>query len=148
MNFKVPPESSLIKRYVCRSPDSASMAPTSSATTQDTSVDLNWEWAKRHSKQLCSGKQITLVGGYCKMRIMTKNLILFLKCDVTKFRIPSTPLTCDVIYGCPRRPDERYCVLTILVKYKYGIYEKPFIPYLLPRNIYLFAYWKTICSPQ
>jgi hypothetical protein len=41
-------------------------------------------------------------------------LILFLKCDVTKFRItlplshnvtlrrpPSAPLTCDVIYGCP-----------------------------------------------
>ena len=41
-------------------------------------------------------------------------LILFLKCDVTKFRIPTPlshnltlrrppplPLTCDVIYGCP-----------------------------------------------
>jgi hypothetical protein len=41
-------------------------------------------------------------------------LIIFLKCDVTKFwilsplshnvtllRSPSTPLTCDVIYGCP-----------------------------------------------
>ena len=30
MNFEVPPESSLIKKYVCTSPDSASMAPISS----------------------------------------------------------------------------------------------------------------------
>ena len=29
MNFEVLPESSLIKKYVCRSPDSASMAPIS-----------------------------------------------------------------------------------------------------------------------
>ena len=41
MNFEVPPESSLFKKYVCRSPDSASMAPINIATTQDTSVDLN-----------------------------------------------------------------------------------------------------------
>ena len=44
---------------------------------------------------------------------MEKTTTLFLKCDVTKFRIPplvtqcqtsstpSDPLTCDVIYGCP-----------------------------------------------
>ena len=44
-------------------------------------------------------------------------LILFLKCDVPKFRIPSpfshnvilrqpppSPLTCDLIYGCPLTP--------------------------------------------
>ena len=43
------------------------MAPTSIDTMQDTSVNLNWEWAK----QLSSGKQITLVGGYWKMKIMT-----------------------------------------------------------------------------
>ena len=59
MNFEVPPVSSLIKKYISRPPDSASMAPISIARMQDTSVDLNWEWAK----QLSSGKQITLVGG-------------------------------------------------------------------------------------
>ena len=41
MNFKVPPVSSLIKKYICRPPDSASMAPISIATMQDTSIDLN-----------------------------------------------------------------------------------------------------------
>jgi hypothetical protein len=41
MNFEVSPISSLIRKYIFRPPDSASMAPTSSATTQDTSVDLN-----------------------------------------------------------------------------------------------------------
>ena len=41
MNFEVRPVSSLIKKYVCRPPDSASMAPTNIATTQDTAVDLN-----------------------------------------------------------------------------------------------------------
>ena len=41
MNFEVPPESSLFKKYVYRPTDSASMAPISIATTQDTSVDLN-----------------------------------------------------------------------------------------------------------
>ena len=33
------------------------------------SVDLNWEWVKHCPKQLSSGKQITLVGGYWKMKI-------------------------------------------------------------------------------
>jgi hypothetical protein len=60
MNFEVSPVSLLIRQYICRSPDSALMAPTSIATTQD----LNREWAKYHPKQLSSGKQITLVGGY------------------------------------------------------------------------------------
>jgi len=32
MNFEIPPESSLIKKYVGTSPDSASIAPTSNAT--------------------------------------------------------------------------------------------------------------------
>ena len=41
MNFEVPPVSSLIKKYICRPPVSASMAPISTVTTQDTSVDLN-----------------------------------------------------------------------------------------------------------
>jgi hypothetical protein len=41
MNFKVPPVSSLIKKYVCRPPDSASMAPINIATMQDISVNLN-----------------------------------------------------------------------------------------------------------
>ena len=36
MNFEVSPESSLIKNSVCRSPDSALMAPTSIATMPDT----------------------------------------------------------------------------------------------------------------
>ena len=31
----------LIKKYICRPPDSTSMAPISIATMQDTSVDLN-----------------------------------------------------------------------------------------------------------
>ena len=35
MNFEIPPESSLIKKYVCRSPNSASMAPISIATMPD-----------------------------------------------------------------------------------------------------------------
>jgi hypothetical protein len=41
MNFEVPPVSSLIKKYICRPPDSASMAPINIATMQNTSVDLN-----------------------------------------------------------------------------------------------------------
>jgi hypothetical protein len=64
MNFEVPPVSSLIKKYICRPPDSTLMVPISIATTQDTTVDLNGEWAKHRPKQLSSGKQITLVGGY------------------------------------------------------------------------------------
>ena len=35
----------------------------------NTSVDLNWEWAKHRTKQLSSGKQITLVAGYWKIKI-------------------------------------------------------------------------------
>ena len=35
MSFEVLPESSLIKKYVCRSPDSALMAPISIATMCD-----------------------------------------------------------------------------------------------------------------
>ena len=67
-------------------------------------------------------------------------LILFLKCDVTKFRIPppplvtqcdtsstsSAPLNVDVIYGCPPRPntcpeeeeDEEETVKFIYFKYR------------------------------
>ena len=37
MNFEVPPASSLIKKYVCRPPDSAS---TSIATMRDTTLEL------------------------------------------------------------------------------------------------------------
>ena len=64
MNFEVPPVSSLIKKYICRPPDSASMAPIRIATMQDTWVDLNWEWVKYRLEQLSSRKQIMLVGGY------------------------------------------------------------------------------------
>jgi hypothetical protein len=38
MNFEVPPESSLIKNYVCRPPDSASMAQTSIVTMHDATL--------------------------------------------------------------------------------------------------------------
>ena len=38
MNFEVLPESSLIKEYVCRSPDIALMAPISIATMCDTTL--------------------------------------------------------------------------------------------------------------
>ena len=38
---------------------------------QDTSVDLNCEWTKHRPKQLSLGKQITLVGGYWSMKILT-----------------------------------------------------------------------------
>ena len=38
MNFEIPPESSLIKKYVCRSPDSASIAPTSKTTMRDVTL--------------------------------------------------------------------------------------------------------------
>ena len=38
MNFEIQPESSLIKKYVCRSPDSASIAPTSNATIRDVTL--------------------------------------------------------------------------------------------------------------
>jgi hypothetical protein len=41
MNYEVLPVTSLIKKYMCRPPDSALMAPISIATMQDTSVDLN-----------------------------------------------------------------------------------------------------------
>ena len=40
MNFEVTPESSLIKKYVHRPPDSASMAPISIATMQDATLQL------------------------------------------------------------------------------------------------------------
>jgi hypothetical protein len=40
MNFEVSPESSLIKNYVCRPPDSASMSSTSIATMCD--ATLQW----------------------------------------------------------------------------------------------------------
>ena len=38
MNFEVLPESSPIKKYVCRPPDSASIAPTSNATMCDVTL--------------------------------------------------------------------------------------------------------------
>jgi hypothetical protein len=41
MNFEVLPVGALIEKYIWRPPDSASMAPISIATMQDTSVDLN-----------------------------------------------------------------------------------------------------------
>jgi len=42
MNFEVPPESFLIKKYVCRPPDSASMAPISIATMHDATLQSIW----------------------------------------------------------------------------------------------------------
>ena len=42
MNFEIPPESSLIKKYVCRPPDSASIAPTSNATMRDVTFQSIW----------------------------------------------------------------------------------------------------------
>ena len=60
-----------IKKYICRPPEGTSMAQICIATMQDTSVDLNWELAQHRPKKLSSGKQITLVGGYWKMKIMT-----------------------------------------------------------------------------
>ena len=38
MNFEIPPESSLIKKYVYRSPDRASMAPINIATMHDATL--------------------------------------------------------------------------------------------------------------
>ena len=38
MNFEVLPESSLMKKYVCRPPDSASMAPISITTMLDATL--------------------------------------------------------------------------------------------------------------
>ena len=35
---EIPPESSLIKKYVCRLPDSSSIAPTSNATMRDVTL--------------------------------------------------------------------------------------------------------------
>ena len=40
INTQITPESSLIKKYVCKSPDSASMAPTSIAAMGDTTLQL------------------------------------------------------------------------------------------------------------
>ena len=40
MNFEVPPDSFLIKKYECRSPDSTSIASTSIATMYDTTLQL------------------------------------------------------------------------------------------------------------
>ena len=42
MNFEIPPESSLIKKYVCRPPDSASIEPTSNATMRDVTLQSIW----------------------------------------------------------------------------------------------------------
>ena len=42
MNFEIPPESSLIKKYVCRPPDRASIAPTSNATMRDVTLQSIW----------------------------------------------------------------------------------------------------------
>ena len=58
MDFEILPESSLIKKYVFRPPESTSKAPISIAIMQ---VNLNWKWAKHRPKQLSSGMQITLV---------------------------------------------------------------------------------------
>ena len=33
-------------------------------------INLNWEWPKHRLKQLSSGKQITLIGGYWQIKIM------------------------------------------------------------------------------
>jgi hypothetical protein len=62
----------------------------------NTSIDLNWEWAKRRMTQLSSGKKIILVGGlgligwsllpdalwplkiYCASPTITSQLVLFL----------------------------------------------------------------------
>ena len=40
MNFEVLPESSLIKKYVCRPPESALMAPLSITTMPDATLQL------------------------------------------------------------------------------------------------------------
>ena len=66
MNFEIPPESSLIKKYVCRPPDSASIAPTSNATMRDVTLQSIWiEIGRNIARNIClQGKQITLVGGY------------------------------------------------------------------------------------
>ena len=66
MNFEVLPESSLIKKYVCRSLDSLSMALISIATMRDAIVqsiwiENGWSIAQNNCFQ---GKLITLVGGY------------------------------------------------------------------------------------
>ena len=52
MNFEVPPESSVIAKYVYRPPDSTSIALTNVTTTCDTtqSIDLNCKWAKHFPK--------------------------------------------------------------------------------------------------
>ena len=42
MSFEVPPESSLIKKYVCRPPDSALMAPISIVTMHDATFQSIW----------------------------------------------------------------------------------------------------------
>ena len=77
MNFEVPPVSSLIRKYIFRLPDSALMAPISIATMQDTSVDLNWEWAKHRPKQFSSGKQII----YLSWRLLkNENYDIYLHC--------------------------------------------------------------------
>ena len=57
------------------------MAPISNATMQDTSVDLNWEWAKHHPKQLSSGKQITILGDYWYIKKIMTSPLTFIKID-------------------------------------------------------------------
>ena len=62
MNFEVPSESSLIEKYVSRSPNRASMAPTSIATMCDTTLQsILIENGRNNCLQ---GKQITPVEGY------------------------------------------------------------------------------------
>jgi hypothetical protein len=60
MNFEVPPESSLIKKYIYRSPDSALMAPISIATMH---MMQHFSRFELRMGKTSSGKQITLVGG-------------------------------------------------------------------------------------
>ena len=42
MNFEIPPESSLIKKYVSRPPDSSSIAPTSNTAMRDVTLQSIW----------------------------------------------------------------------------------------------------------
>ena len=73
MNFKVPPESSLIKKYVCRSPDSATKAPTSSATMRDTTLQSIWIENGRNITQN-NGLQVNKLSHYHVLNLLLVSL--------------------------------------------------------------------------
>ena len=76
MNFEVTPESShsKVRKQIPRQRIDGTNQHHRS-TWYNTSVNLNWEWVKHHPKQLSSCKQITLVGGYWKIKIMTMHMV-------------------------------------------------------------------------